>query len=354
MDPRIGWYPNELVGQACSTWSTIWMWSQMANSNSANNLVTACGNSGSNSSSLLTTNKPIGTGTGIGVYHSTPNLNPSPVGGVPPSASNNNNSSANLTSNATTQHHQPLQIQIYNDHLHHPHHLVPIQSSPAFSRFDMNPESNLSAILRGLKNRKSNKASTFGFNFPMNQYMLDDPMSTPWMLYMDNKQPSQSQQQTESIKIASSAPTAINTPLASSSQGDCLLSTSVSSLSSPSASPSSSVTSSSYQNNQFGELFQSSSVSSSGKQLDECIDEYSSSVSSEALDFNTNYVSEGLVNLHKEILLFSAYIAPTPEEMFMREEIIGRIKKVIKDHFPFAQVDIFGSYKTGRISLSEI
>ena len=65
------------------------------------------------------------------------------------------------------------------------------------------------------------------------------------------------------------------------------------------------------------------------------------------VDFNTNYESEALVNLHKEILLFSEYIAPTPEELFMRNEIIWRITKVIKEQFPAAQVDIFGSYKTG-------
>ena len=36
------------------------------------------------------------------------------------------------------------------------------------------------AILNGLKSRKTNKASTYGFNFPVNQDILDDPMSTPW------------------------------------------------------------------------------------------------------------------------------------------------------------------------------
>lgn len=58
-------------------------------------------------------------------------------------------------------------------------------------------------------------------------------------------------------------------------------------------------------------------------------------------------ISDGLMALHKEILLFSDYIAPTLEELYMRNEIIFRITRVIKEQFPLAEVDVFGSYKTG-------
>jgi len=72
--------------------------------------------------------------------------------------------------------------------------------------------------------------------------------------------------------------------------------------------------------------------------------------------FNTNFdfisnskhaYSDGLISLHKEILLFSDYIAPTLEELYMRNEIIWRITKIIKEELPNADVDVFGSYKTG-------
>ena len=62
---------------------------------------------------------------------------------------------------------------------------------------------------------------------------------------------------------------------------------------------------------------------------------------------NKNYYSEGLVSLHKEIIAFSEYIAPTIEELYMRNEIIWRITKVIKEQLPKAEVNVFGSYKTG-------
>ncbi len=54
-----------------------------------------------------------------------------------------------------------------------------------------------------------------------------------------------------------------------------------------------------------------------------------------------------MIHLHKEILLFSDYIQPTFEELYMRNEIICRITKVIKEQLPQAEVDVFGSYKTG-------
>ncbi len=42
-----------------------------------------------------------------------------------------------------------------------------------------------------------------------------------------------------------------------------------------------------------------------------------------------HFYSDGLNSLHKEILMFADYIAPTLEELYMRNEIIWRITKVI-------------------------
>jgi len=71
------------------------------------------------------------------------------------------------------------------------------------------------------------------------------------------------------------------------------------------------------------------------------------STSGDSFEMNKNLYSDGLINLHKEILAFTEYISPTIEEIYMRNEIIARITKVIKDQLPQAEVDVFGSYKTG-------
>ncbi|RNA19943.1 PAP-associated domain-containing [Brachionus plicatilis] len=142
-------------------------------------------------------------------------------------------------------------------------------------------------ILNNLRtNRKLNKASTYGFNLPSNQHMLEDPMSTPWMARLKAE--------------GGDGP----------SRASSVLSTSCSSL---------------------------ASSSSSSVHNDET---HNTSMDDEA-------VSEGLLNLHKEIVLFSEYISPTLEELYMRNEIIMRITRVIKEQFPLAEVDVFGSYKTG-------
>ena len=51
--------------------------------------------------------------------------------------------------------------------------------------------------------------------------------------------------------------------------------------------------------------------------------------------------------LHDEIILFTRYIAPRPEEFIMRNEVVDKITRVIKSEWPHSQVDIFGSFKTG-------
>ncbi|KAM9409637.1 terminal nucleotidyltransferase 4B [Pholidichthys leucotaenia] len=59
-----------------------------------------------------------------------------------------------------------------------------------------------------------------------------------------------------------------------------------------------------------------------------------------------NY-SEGVVGLHEEIEDFYDYISPRPEEEKMRLEVVDRIKEVIHDLWPSAEVQVFGSFSTG-------
>ncbi|ORX87373.1 Nucleotidyltransferase [Anaeromyces robustus] len=50
--------------------------------------------------------------------------------------------------------------------------------------------------------------------------------------------------------------------------------------------------------------------------------------------------------LHEEIIDFVKYISPTPEEKYMREYALNRIKNVILDLWPGSVVEAYGSYKT--------
>ncbi|XP_075433139.1 terminal nucleotidyltransferase 4B isoform X1 [Ascaphus truei] len=59
-----------------------------------------------------------------------------------------------------------------------------------------------------------------------------------------------------------------------------------------------------------------------------------------------NY-SDEVVGLHEEILDFYKYMSPRPEEEKMRMEVVNRIESVIKELWPNADVQIFGSFKTG-------
>ncbi len=51
-----------------------------------------------------------------------------------------------------------------------------------------------------------------------------------------------------------------------------------------------------------------------------------------------NVYSTGIIGLHQEIEDFYNYMKPTPEEHAMREDVVQRISKVIKDVWPEAQV----------------
>ncbi|XP_063778840.1 terminal nucleotidyltransferase 4A [Pseudophryne corroboree] len=55
----------------------------------------------------------------------------------------------------------------------------------------------------------------------------------------------------------------------------------------------------------------------------------------------------GIKGLHEEILDFYDFISPRPEEAAMRREVVNRIETVIKDLWPSADVQIFGSFSTG-------
>ncbi|XP_036952711.1 terminal nucleotidyltransferase 4B [Acanthopagrus latus] len=59
-----------------------------------------------------------------------------------------------------------------------------------------------------------------------------------------------------------------------------------------------------------------------------------------------NY-SEGIIGLHEEVNDFYDYISPRPEEEKMRLEVVDRIKGVIHDLWPSAEVQVFGSFSTG-------
>ncbi|MFT7807025.1 non-canonical poly(A) RNA polymerase PAPD5-like isoform X1 [Arapaima gigas] len=59
-----------------------------------------------------------------------------------------------------------------------------------------------------------------------------------------------------------------------------------------------------------------------------------------------NY-SEGIFGLHEEIIDFYKYMSPRPEEERMRMEVVDRIERVIKDLWPCADVQVFGSFSTG-------
>ncbi|XP_018113273.1 terminal nucleotidyltransferase 4B isoform X4 [Xenopus laevis] len=63
--------------------------------------------------------------------------------------------------------------------------------------------------------------------------------------------------------------------------------------------------------------------------------------------WKTRTYSEEVIGLHEEIIDFYKYMSPRPEEEKMRMEVVNRIENVIKELWPNADVQIFGSFKTG-------
>ncbi|XP_030407536.1 terminal nucleotidyltransferase 4A isoform X4 [Gopherus evgoodei] len=63
--------------------------------------------------------------------------------------------------------------------------------------------------------------------------------------------------------------------------------------------------------------------------------------------WKTRQYSLGVQGLHEEIIDFYDFMSPRPEEATMRREVVKRIETVIKDLWPTADVQIFGSFSTG-------
>ncbi|XP_025904327.1 non-canonical poly(A) RNA polymerase PAPD7 isoform X1 [Nothoprocta perdicaria] len=63
--------------------------------------------------------------------------------------------------------------------------------------------------------------------------------------------------------------------------------------------------------------------------------------------WKTRKYSAGVQGLHEEIIDFYDFMSPRPEEAAMRREVVKRIELVIKDLWPTADVQIFGSFSTG-------
>ncbi|XP_055352385.1 terminal nucleotidyltransferase 4B-like [Paramacrobiotus metropolitanus] len=57
--------------------------------------------------------------------------------------------------------------------------------------------------------------------------------------------------------------------------------------------------------------------------------------------------NSGIIGLHEEIEDFYVWMSPTASERRMRQDLVDRISGVIKEKFPEATVDYFGSFRTG-------
>ncbi|XP_067268461.1 terminal nucleotidyltransferase 4A isoform X3 [Chanodichthys erythropterus] len=63
--------------------------------------------------------------------------------------------------------------------------------------------------------------------------------------------------------------------------------------------------------------------------------------------WKTRKYNPGVDGLHEEIMDFYSFMSPRPEEATMRQEVVDRIETVIKELWPTADVQIFGSFSTG-------
>ncbi|XP_069032503.1 terminal nucleotidyltransferase 4A isoform X2 [Embiotoca jacksoni] len=63
--------------------------------------------------------------------------------------------------------------------------------------------------------------------------------------------------------------------------------------------------------------------------------------------WKTRKYSPGVVGLHEEVMDFYNFMSPRPEEAAMRKEVVNRIEMIIKELWPTADVQIFGSFSTG-------
>ncbi|XP_035020533.1 terminal nucleotidyltransferase 4A isoform X1 [Hippoglossus stenolepis] len=74
---------------------------------------------------------------------------------------------------------------------------------------------------------------------------------------------------------------------------------------------------------------------------------YGQYVDSSCSLWKTRRYSPGVNGLHEEIMDFFNFMSPRPEEEAMRRDVVNRIENVIKDLWPTARVEIFGSFSTG-------
>eukprot|EP00045_Choanoeca_perplexa_P008929 m.84216 g.84216 ORF g.84216 m.84216 type:complete len:382 (-) comp14680_c0_seq16:46-1191(-) len=63
----------------------------------------------------------------------------------------------------------------------------------------------------------------------------------------------------------------------------------------------------------------------------------------------TKYASNPAIALHQELVDFYDYIQPTPAEMAMRGEVVGRIIDVVQGIWAKAEVQVFGSFATNLL-----
>ncbi|KAM3596383.1 uncharacterized protein V6R79_013630 [Siganus canaliculatus] len=63
--------------------------------------------------------------------------------------------------------------------------------------------------------------------------------------------------------------------------------------------------------------------------------------------WKTRKYNPGVFGLHEEVMDFYNYMSPRPEEAAMRKEVVNRIEMIIKELWPTADVQIFGSFSTG-------
>ncbi|XP_068189102.1 terminal nucleotidyltransferase 4B isoform X2 [Antennarius striatus] len=63
--------------------------------------------------------------------------------------------------------------------------------------------------------------------------------------------------------------------------------------------------------------------------------------------WKTRRYNPGVLGLHEEVMDFYNFMSPRPEEAAMRKEVVNRIEMIIKELWPTADVQIFGSFSTG-------
>ncbi|XP_056254782.1 terminal nucleotidyltransferase 4A isoform X2 [Seriola aureovittata] len=63
--------------------------------------------------------------------------------------------------------------------------------------------------------------------------------------------------------------------------------------------------------------------------------------------WKTRKYNPGVMGLHEEVMDFYNFMSPRPEEAAMRKEVVNRIEMIIKELWPTADVQIFGSFSTG-------